>query len=422
MRCPVALSFIWDEDSGPPPLPVLAKHLQRYSPDVAWCSDQLSSLWLESFGMQSETSEWLLEVQTSLCELTWPAAAVWGCTPYAASLLAQRMKAGEQRSLSLVEQPKALAALPLSCLNLGASAELSLARLGLHQLGDLQRLPRNALRDRYGEALSERLAWLGGSPLNWQHFKVFEPLRIALPVAEGTAQLEPLLFAVKSYLGSALEDLARRALACSALRLEAVQEGGVERVFSVRPARPSLDEVVLLDLLRLHLEASRLLAPLERVDMLLEGLAAPLEQLRLFSTFGADARRGDEGLDRLRAELGENRLYRAEVRRRHHPKEAARWHQHSGVWPAYTEVAKSSSWVRRLLAEPQLVEAPKEHSSWVVSGESVVAVGGPYPLQQGWWRNPLDQDEYLLRMQSGRLLWLLNDRLDGRWWLIGWVA
>jgi hypothetical protein len=78
--------------------------------------------------------------------------------------------------------------------------------------------------------------------------------------------------------------------------------------------------------------------------------------------------------------------------------------------------------VRRLLAEPQLVEAPKEHSSWVVSGESVVAVGGPYPLQQGWWRNPLDQDEYLLRMQSGRLLWLLNDRLDGRWWLIGWVA
>jgi len=183
-----------------------------------------------------------------------------------------------------------------------------------------------------------------------------------------------------------------------------------------------LDEGIWIDLLRLRLERVQLRSPLQRAELTLKAREASQEQLTLFASGQRDPRRSDEGLDRLRSELGHELVCRAKLQARYHPQEAARWSPHEGAWPRLQRGRSSSSWVRRLLAEPRLVEGPRTQGSWRVLGEAVAEVGGPYPLQQGWWRRLRVEDEYLVRTQSGRVFWLLHDRLEQRWFLIGWLA
>ena len=425
MRCPAALDLSWDEGSGPPPLRDLARQLEAFSPSFAYAQDRPGTLWIEAAGLgpqEGSTAQWVERVQQHLKALGWCSSAVWGCGAYAAALLAQALPEGQRLMVGTAHQSRRVASLSITFLGLGDAAEQGLQRLGLRVIGDLRRLPRQALEARYGKPLRDRLRLLAGAEPNWILIGAEKPLSVVLPVDAPLEHVEALIFLVKSVLARSLAQLAEQGQACRALVLSALDERQRRMDWRFCPARPSLNEEVLLDLLRLRLERVQLQSPLQRVELTLKASEANQEQLSLFAAGRRDLRRSDEGLDRLRAELGQEWVYRAELQARYHPQEAVRWRPHEGAWPRLQVGRSSSSWVRRLLAAPRPVEGPKAQGSWSVLGEAVTEVGGPYPLQQGWWRRLRVEDEYLVRTQSGRVFWLLHDRLAQRWLLIGWLA
>ena len=91
-------------------------------------------------------------------------------------------------------------------------------------------------------------------------------------------------------------------------------------------------------------------------------------------------------------------------------------------WPRAQPIKIKKSWVRRLLETPLHIEPPQQNSPWLVCGELAVDIGGPYPIEQRWWDAKQTEHEYLIRVQSGRILWVLCDQQTNLWRVIGWVA
>ena len=425
MRCPVALNIIWDEHSGPPPIETLAESLGRLSPVVTQWHELPSTLWVEAAGTPVKglsVAAFTARLIGLLRDQEWDACAVWGCAPYAAALLAQRVPKGQYLMIDKAHQDGALQGLPIQSLGLGKRTNQSLTRLGLTHLRDLKRLPRHALEARYGHELRRRLSLLSGALPDWHQVTPKQDMIRPLVIDDPIDQLEPLLFLAKSELEHALSALHQHGKACCELSLEATTENATNISWSLRPARPSLSSSSLMDLLRLKLESKKLKASIKSAFLSIRSTEASQEQLGLFQTGRRDTKRADEALDRVRAELGEERVFIAQRHHRHHPKEALRWVPHEGGWPKQKTAPKTTSWVRRLLAEPRRVEGPKPSGRWPLLGELVTSIGGPYPLQHRWWRTPQVEDEYLVRVQSGRILWLLYDHRSCAWWLIGWVA
>ena len=425
MQHPVALNLKWDEGTGPPPVHTLARQLEALSPRRAWWPEQPATLWLDAYGLNSRegpVDRWAEQVLKRLEHLGWSASAVWGCSAYGAALLAENMPPGTWRCVSLTHESAHLAPLPLSCLRLGRHADEGLSRFGLRHLRDLKRLPRNALQARYGPNLKKKMALLAGALPHWTFDQTEEPLCSSAEFEPPLVRVDALLFDLKARLAQALKMLAEQGRACARIVLTLREDPSFERVLELRPAQPTLDEGRIMDLLRLRLSAQRIQAPLVGCTLRLDAVPAWREQLQLFTQAGLDPRQRDEGLDRLRAELGEGLVWCARLRRRHHPQEAVQWIEQPGSWPKPQKSSGRPAWVRRILAEPRAVEGPSGLRPWRVLGDVVAAVGGPYPLQQNWWRRWRVDDEYLVRTQAGRVFWLMHDRLAARWWLIGWVA
>ena len=83
--------------------------------------------------------------------------------------------------------------------------------------------------------------------------------------------------------------------------------------------------------------------------------------------------------------------------------------------------------VRRLHARPiALPPLPRqEPDGWLALGGkegSVIELVGPHLVNGGWWRRPLERAYHFARLESGRWLWLYDDRVRRRRYLQGEVA
>ena len=137
---------------------------------------------------------------------------------------------------------EALAALPVASLRLAVHDVVALERLGLERVGDLYRMPRAALTQRFGDALARRLdqaLGLAGEPLS--------PLRAAptrrsrLAFAEPIATPEDLARALACLTGELCRGLAAEGVGARRLELACYRvDGHVERA-AIGTARASRD-------------------------------------------------------------------------------------------------------------------------------------------------------------------------------------
>jgi len=424
MLCPVALNIKennranWDYRS-------LAHGLHTLSPYVAYWDELPNTLWVEAAknpvkGL-SKTA-FVARLINHLSHLDYNSSAVWGCAPYAAALIAQTLPKGRFIKIESRHQHGVIDSLSIKSLNLGFEAEQSLNRLGLYCLRDLYKLPRHALESRYGTALKLRLKMLSGEPPNWH---ITTPKKVdskALIIDDEITHLQALLFLTKSTTEQNLLELAARGLACHELVLSARTQDSHITTWSIYPTQPTLDVNWLIELLRLKLENTHLNSPIKEAWVALKSQPATHQQLSLFNTRKRDLKTSNEVLDRLRAEFGGNLIFTASVQPNHHPKDAGVWVPHQGHWPQAHSINKKRSWVRRLLQKPLPIDRPQPNKPWVLCGELATDIGGPYPIEQRWWDTPQTEHEYLVRVQSGRVLWVLCDQQTQLWRVIGWVA
>jgi protein ImuB len=343
------------------------------------------------------------------------------------------------------ETVRALAALPLSALELPPGVEERLAAVGLDGVGALARLPAESLVHRFGPegAAAARLA-------RGEDERPLVPYVPETLPEEGwdydgaVESAEPLLFGAKRLADRVAARLAGRGLGATRLKLTLkLDPRGEERLF-VPLARPTAASATWLALLREQLSALRLPAAVTGLRLSAVEVAEALPEQLAIGDRPEAARALEAVLSRLAARLGDGALFAAAPADRHRPEAAyragpflkakaapalRRQRRNPALTPALSRGEREAgpeARVRptRLLSSPRPLVAEGEGGRLTalrlgVRAWPVAAMAGPERLAGEWWSEPFDRDYYRVRLEGLGDCWIYRDGADGRLYLHG---
>lgn len=417
----------------------LAELLRTFSPSVEPSGDEPGVFWLDAAGLGHlwpQLYDWGEALADKLTADGWQATTALGFTVFGSYAVA---RAGGRRRLIVLGDRQAEQRLamrvPLSRLKIADKARQGLERLGVRTVGELVALPADGVLRRFGGD-AERIWRLaaGDRQPKLRPVAAIEPQKQVMHLDHGTVQASVLLFAVKRLLASLLQKMAARKEVVRTLTIGLWQEKTAGNSELLQPAEATLDEAMLLELVRLRLDSLQLKAEVVSVSVELQGAAATTEQLRMyFERPRRELRAADQALARLRAELGDDAVRCAQLRDGHLPHACFSWSPIShlperAVLPRLAPADEPPrSLVRRLLDKPLLLPPQSRHvrdDGWLVHGlehGSVVRSTGPYLVSGGWWRREVHREYQFAETQRGDLLWVYYDRLAQRWYQQGIV-
>lgn len=413
----------------------VARCLRAHTPEVEPSEIEPGVFWLNASGVTSGSKglypslkAWSKAVRGGVRKCQLAASVVVGFGRFSTYALA---RAGSKVDvLSSPEEERELSdRVALSRLDLPAKLRDALCALGIEDVGAFRRLPPGGIRERFGTEASY-LHRLARGEANEMLAPVPE-----VPQARERHELEPdqhqidvqgLLFLCKQKLARLVHMLAPQGQAIAALRLCLMFEKGETREERVSPAEPTLDEMQLIDLLRLRLEAIQLGAELESFELRAETVQARSVQHRLFRQKPKrDLAAGNRALARLRAELGETAVVCAELMPGHLPEARFSWQPLRRLELAQPEGSRELRMVRRVFARPRVLTAQRAGpDGWFVRGLGagpLYNLFGPYITSGGWWHREQHREYYFAEMRRGDLLWIYFDRRQRVWALHGAV-
>ncbi len=393
----------------------LGRVLHDFSPRVELAADPPWEAVLEAQGL----------------DRLWPSLSAWA-SDFLQNLerrgLSARMALGRDRFLllawclatdrsltlftTLEEERKRCEHLPLKRLGL---AHPLLDRLAIRTLGELARLPAARTAKRFGPEL---LAWqlrarksLDAPPEQGIRDKA-DPERpvVHLDLPGAAADTSWLLFQLKTQLHRLVPRFGEQAVL--SLELVLKQAAGWSQRHRILPAEPTRDVHLLIDLLRLRLEALRLEEAPDELELHLDLVPRAPEQLELFPGEGVRRRiqEAQRALAALRAEFGSEVVFQARLDSGHLPEEKAGWQPHERLVRPRPGPGRPGL-VRRLLDEPVPIPEPR----------NVERRLGPYLVSGRWWNGEPDRVYSFLELRDGRILWVFRRRGENRLFLCGWV-
>lgn len=295
-----------------------------------------------------------------------------------------------------------------------------LTRFGLRRLGELRRLSSGSLARRIGKPAANMIARAYGEAPDPRRDFVF-PLRfdeaIELPAAVENAPV--LLFAARRLTGALAGWLNVRQAGLRECRLDLVHRRGATPL-PLRFAEATRDGRRFERVLRERLERLQLTAPVERLRLVVE----TVETLPGASGGLFDDGKAKESMaalvERLRARLGEERVYGIAPVAEHRPECATR-HAPVGNF-VVAPVPPRPFW---LLAQPEsLAEiAGRPHRRG-----PLILLAGPERIESGWWDHDegvgdVRRDYFIALTQDERWAWVFRElKSPGGWFLHGWFG
>jgi protein ImuB len=292
----------------------------------------------------------------------------------------------------------------------------ALARLGVCTLADFVRLPAQGLRERFGpEAARLHRIFTGdlSPPLDPRPEEI--PLRRALAFENPEENRERLLFLYKRLIDALLAGLAAAHQALVAMTLHGTLDNRSAFSELLRPATPTLESRILMDLVRLRLESLSFPSPVVEIGVTVTGGAASCEQLRIFhEEFSRDPAGAGAALARIRAEWGEDAVVRAELRDGHLPEARFAWTPLAHPVLPRPKEARAPTLVRRIRTLPR----PTPRAAFR-------RLDGPYVVSGGWWAHARGRetrrDYYFAEDAAESVWWVFHDRERKTWFVQGRV-
>jgi protein ImuB len=411
----------------------ITRCLQGFTPVVDPSDESPGVFWLGADGLSllyPTLHDWAAAVTKGLAGIGFHASVVVGYSRFRTYVLS-RVGTGTRVLESTVEEERAAHAVPLSRLDFEPELVVTLEKLGVRTVGTFLRLPPKGLRERFGEP-AERLHRLASGalrpPLTARPFEeaVFARVLLDEPVSDSLR----LLFLVKSLLAPVIERLAAAEEAVTSLHLLLVLDRRESLIESVRPAEPTLDTAILLELVQLRLSSSRLPAGVRELEIRVETAPASRMQLDLFAASRRrDLSAGARALARIRAELGEQSVVRARLREGHLPEAGFTWEPCEKLETAHARKVRVRTLVRRIHARAEPLPplpSSERNDAWLSRGTrddlgAVVRLHGPYIVSGGWWATPVHREYHFIETARGDLLWTYYDRRRRRWFLQGTI-
>ncbi len=413
----------------------LSRRLTRFSPQVEPSREEPGVFWLGVAGLNllySSLKEWTRMVHADLHAQGFRARLVVGWTRFGTYALAKA-----RQGTAVFADPSAERAaareVPLEDLDLNGNLRGTLFKLGIKTVGAFLALPPGGLSERFGSE-AYRLHQIASGEL-WTALRpceIKDPIRQKVLLDDPETDVTRLLFLIKRALHPMLAVLAVQSEALAELWIALLVEKSGWRKEQVRPAAPTLDDVQVLDLVRLRLEVMQFPAGVVEIELTAGAVPATCEQLRLFAerpVFEGPARDLDaanRALARLRAEFGDQAVVRAKLADGHLPEARFTWEPLQKVELPRPQSGAPRTLVRRILAKPvPLASDPRSHDDgWLLLGPkfgSVDRLSGPYIFSGGWWVHAIHREYYFAETRRGALLWIYYDRPRHRWYLQGWV-
>ena len=224
--------------------------------------------------------------------------------------------------------------LPVQSLRISEETATVLRELGVETVGQLMALPRDELASRFGEELLLRLDQLTG-----RGREVIEPRR-ALPALEASYEFEEPTgdrIAIMHVLEKLVEELSRKLASRDqgAVMLLCLLRSTEGSPLSLRVGllQPSANPRQLLELIELHLEATRLVSEVNQVELraAIVGRLGERQGELFADRWPTDPHQLAILVNRLSSRLGYDRVLRAEPCASPVPERAVQWNDSHGA-------------------------------------------------------------------------------------------
>ena len=409
----------------------LAERFRKFTPNVEPSADEPGVFWLDARGLERlfpSLDDWASRLHAEAARAGFEANVVVGFKRFGTYALAKAHR-GVHVLKNAAEECQGARAVPLDRLALPPAARDALARLGIATVGGFTDLPEGGIAARFGPEV-RRLHRLASGDLEVP----LQPERPDVPAMRRLILDHPdedagrLIAAVEGMLGPLLDEVAEKGRALAELTLGLRFERLGDHVEKLRPASPSLDAGILMELVRLRLQALRKLPDRVAEVVLAAGeTEAAQRKQRLFPEAGGrDLAAANRALARLRARLGDDAVVRARPRDAHLPEASFAWERLETLGDAAPRPVDEPRLIRRIHAHPRPLPPRERHEpdGWMLRGLEqgpVVRVLGPYVVSGGWWERPAHRDYHFAETKDGEILWVFYDRTARRWFLQGRV-
>jgi protein ImuB len=352
------------------------------------------------------------------------------CNFHAAVAVAKGPLPLSVRVIPTGEESTALAALPLTVLDLTEEQAQTFALWGIGTLGMLAALPEKELISRIGQA-GKRLRQMARGEMP----HLFQPVEPAFTLVERMELdspielLDALMFVVNVMLEQIILRAIARVLALASVSITLALEGGTVHTRTVQPALPTNDRQLWLKLLHLDLESHPPRAAILAVDLDAKSGSTSQIQLGLFSPQLPEPSRLDVTLARIRAIVGDENVGRA-VLTDTHQLDGFRIEPFSisSADPSGLSYTPMRPAMRRLRpAETVFVTLQSGRPKAFTFRErcySVETAYGPWLTGSEWWTATLwgsEQWDLAVRTHDGVMLCvcLIRDLLRNQWQIVG---
>jgi protein ImuB len=298
---------------------------------------------------------------------------------------------------------QALATLQPAMLALPIDALALLADIGVHDIGALLQLPRDALARRAGADVVAYLDRLIGSrpdPRRWYRL----PMRFArtLELLDEIEDSERLAFPLRRMLGEFARYLLARDSGVQQFRLELIHGRELAATtLDFALSQPTRDDALLLRVVRERLAALALPAAVRGLKLSAERFAQPgARQRDLFDHRSHVDDEAAAALDRLKARLGADAVWRPQPVADHRPERAWRAMADSDPGRDAATPAPRPAW---LLRKPQALHRPP------------AMTGDIERIESGWWDGAdVRRDYFRCELADGVQAWAYHDLANGQ--------
>jgi len=333
-------------------------------------------------------------------------------------------------------QLEALLPLPPAALRLDATILERLKKLGLYQIQDFIKMPRKALRRRFGDAILTRLDQALG-----QEYEAISPVHPVEPCQERLPSLEPIRtatgieIALRQLLEKLCQRLAKEEKGLRKCVFKCYRIDGIVKQIEIGTNRPSRNVTHLFKLFELKIATIEPALGIEVFTIeapVVEDISAVQDALWNFTEGGNGTAIG-ELLDRIAGKLGMNSIHRYLPDEHYWPERSVK------LATSLTEKPQTS-WRTdlprpiHLLPTPEIIEVTVPMPDYPpmlfrYKGEvhNVSKADGPERIEQEWWlQHGLYRDYYSIEDTQGARYWLFRagsyEHGDPEWFIHGFFA
>jgi protein ImuB len=398
-------------------LHALAEWCLRYTPVVA--TDMPDGLLLDVSGcphLWGGEERYLKDIVARLRHLGYDVRAAMADTIGAAWAMA-RYGTG-----SLIVAPRdqlsAILPLPPAALRTDAATTERLEKLGMYRIQDFIKMPRRALRRRFGDALLTRLDQALG-----QAYETLLPVQPAEPYLERLPSPEPIRtatgieLALQQLLNKLCSRLAAEDKGLRKCVLKCYRTDGIMKHTEIGTSHPSRSAAHLFKLFELKIATIEPALGIEVFTLeatLTEDLPATQDALWNFTEGGNGTAIG-ELLDRIAGKLGADALHRYLPDEHYWPERSVKMATSLAEMPQ-TDWNTTLTRPIHLLPAPEIIEVAVPLPDYPpilfrYKGElhNVSKADGPERIEQEWWlQQGQYRDYYCVEDESGARYWLFR--------------